>query len=116
MIKDKSATVITVCRLTQAGGGLATKVHRVQTHRALGGSHVEPDGEAVGGVVVHQPLPLTVLQTAAVLWTESERKHVRAGSCTAAEPHSIMPERQVNMRGFPKELGRVEQNAEASQL
>lgn len=79
MIKGHIKINVPVCRLTQAGGGLATKVHRVQTHRALGGSHVEPDGEAVGGVVVRQPLPLTVLQTAAVLWTQSERKHGEGG-------------------------------------
>lgn len=57
--------------LTQTGGSLATKVHGVQAHRALGSSHVEAHGEAVSGVVVHKPLsfpvPLAVLQAAAEL-------------------------------------------------
>lgn len=57
---------------TQACGGLPAKVHRVQADGALGCSHVEPHGEAVGGAMVQQPLPLAVLQAAAVLCTEGE--------------------------------------------
>lgn len=53
--------------LTQTGGGLPAEVHGVQAHGALGSPHVEPHGEAVGGVVVHGPvpLPLAVLQAPA---------------------------------------------------
>lgn len=55
---------------TQAGGGLPAEVHRVQADGALGRSHVESHGEAVGGAMVQQPLPLAVLQAAAVLCTQ----------------------------------------------
>lgn len=55
---------------TQAGGGLPAEVHGIQADGALGRSHVEAHGEAVGGVVVQQPLPLAVLQTAAILCTQ----------------------------------------------
>lgn len=59
---------VPVMSLTQTGGSLAPKVHRVQTHGALGCSHVESHCEAVRGGVVHPlPLPLTVLKTPAVL-------------------------------------------------
>ena len=55
-------------KLTQAGGGLAAKVHSVQAHCALGGPHVEPHGEVVGrGVVAPVPLALAVLHATAVL-------------------------------------------------
>lgn len=65
-------------QLTKTGGSLATEVHSIQAHSALGSSHVEPNCEAVSGVVMHHPLSLplpvslTVLQTATVLWTQSE--------------------------------------------
>ena len=64
---------VTLVKLTEAGGSLATKVHGIQAHGALGSSHVESHCEAVRGVVVHRPLSLplsvslTVLQTTAIL-------------------------------------------------
>lgn len=55
---------------TQAGGGLSAEVDRVQADGALGCSHVESHGKAVGGAMVQEPLPLAVLQAAAVLCTQ----------------------------------------------
>lgn len=55
---------------TQAGGGLPAEVHCVQADGALGRPHVESHGEAVGGAMVQQPLPLAVLQAPAVLYTQ----------------------------------------------
>lgn len=37
---------------TGACGGLPAEVHGVQAHRALGGPHVEPDGESVWAAMV----------------------------------------------------------------
>lgn len=50
----------TAAALTEAFGCLASKVHSIQTHGALGGSHVQAHIKPVRDVVVH-----TLFQTPA---------------------------------------------------
>lgn len=50
----------TAVALTKAFGCLASKVHSIQTHGALGGSHVQAHIKPVRDVVVH-----TLFQTPA---------------------------------------------------
>lgn len=72
---------IAVAPPTQTGGGLPTKVHRVQADSALSRSHVESYGKAMGGAMVQQPLPLAVLQAAAVLCTQGGGETVGLKRC-----------------------------------
>jgi hypothetical protein len=49
--------------LTEALGGLASKVHSVQAHRALRGTHVQSHIEPVRNIVVH-----ALLKTPTKFW------------------------------------------------